>query len=381
MESTLQALAVPHLDDSLEGVIGALPVAIAILRGPELVHELATPSYCRLVGRDDLQGCGNHEVRPQLIAKAADHVYRTGKALVDHELAIAFDRDGDGRLTRGYFDTAIRPLFDADGFISGVTVVAIEITSQVEGRMAAEAKRAEAERRSRSKDEFLAIASHELRNPLMAILGWTRFLRTEVTSRTQTERSLERIELNAMTQARLIDDLLDTSRITAGKLRLEPRELDFGELVQGVLESSRPAIEGKALRLALARDRELPMIMGDGARLQQVVWNLVTNAVKFTQRGGRIALSLQHDNGTLVLSVADDGDGISPTMLETIFERFTQGDPSSARSQRGLGLGLWIARDIVELHGGTLRALSDGLGRGATFVMRLPSAARPESPS
>jgi signal transduction histidine kinase len=361
MTPSSDVLEARRIDEDLATALGTLPVALAILRGPELVHMIATPAYRRLVAHDDL-----------VIAKAVECVYRTGKAFVDHELAIVGAGDSGGSPHRRYFDIAVHPLIDVYGCIEGVTVVAFDVTAHVDRRLASDARCTEADQRDRAKDDFLAVASHELRNPLMAILGWTRFLRTEVTTNLQTERSLERIERNAITQSKLIDDLLDIPRITRGKLELEVRELELDELVAGVVESSRPAMADKALRVELTCDGELPRIAGDGPRLQQVVWNLITNAAKFTRRGGRIAIELRRDADDLVLCVADDGDGIPPEMLETIFERFKQVDSGSAGTRRGLGLGLWIARDIVALHGGTLRAYSDGPGRGAMFVMHLP---------
>ncbi len=359
------------IDVPLDDVLRGVPAAIAVLRGPRLMYAHANRAYCKLVGHESLDGVSNHDVRSCFIAGAADRVFTTGTAFVDHELPIVLDREGNGHRSRGYFDIAIEPLFGACGVV-GVSVFAVEITSHVDSRVFAEVKHAEAERRASAKDDFLALVSHELRNPLMAVLGWIRFLRAESLTAAQTGRALERIELAAMAQSKLVDDLLDVPRILGGRLHLELQPVHFAALVEGVLESSRPALADKALQLELAAADGDALVQGDEVRLQQVVWNLVTNAIKFTRRGGLVSVAITCIDDYLELSVADDGEGLSPGLLAEVFERFKQGDSPTARKSRGLGLGLWIARDIVELHGGSIRAASPGLDRGATFVVRLP---------
>lgn len=359
--------------DALAVIVDGLPVSIAVLRGPSLIHDFANRSYCRLVGHDDVVGCATRDLHPQFITEVIDRVYRTGEPFVDSELPLVLDRGGDGQLSKGYFDTLVQPLRDSDGVVDGVFVFALEITCHVEARIFAQVTCADAVRKNAARDEFVAIASHELRNPLMAILGWIRFLRAEPLSRRQSDRALERIELNAVAQSRLIDNLLDVPRIAGGKLVLELRELDLGELVQSVVDSTRPAVEAKGLQLQVVHDPVLPRTLVDEMRLQQVVWNLVTNAIKFTPRGGVIIVAVRCVDGGVELTVADNGLGIPPAFLHQVFERYKQADVSGVPSSRGLGLGLWIARDIVELHGGTICAHSEGAGRGATFVVRLPA--------
>jgi CheY-like chemotaxis protein/nitrogen-specific signal transduction histidine kinase len=272
---------------------------------------------------------------------------------------------------------------------------AIEITDQVIARQAAEAgrterarllaseqaARADAERSSQSKDEFLAIVSHELRNPLSAMLGWTRLLRGGTLSAEKRDRALETIERNAVNQAQLIEDLLDVSRIISGKLRLDVRLVSFVDVVQAAIESARPAIDAKQIRVKAVLDSEALSLMGDASRLQQVVWNLLSNATKFTPKGGSIQIVLKRIDSTLELAVIDSGKGIPPSFLPLVFDRFRQADPSTTRSQGGLGLGLSIAKNLVELHGGTIVVQSDGEGQGATFVVRLPVAPLRESPA
>lgn len=375
METAIESLArqPPRPPDALALIIDRLPVSIAVLRGPQMIYELANRAYCRLVGHQDVVGRANDDLQPQCITRTVERVYLTGEPFVDPELSLVLDRGGDGRLSRGFFDTVVQPLRDGAGAVAGVFVFALDVTCHVEARINAQVKHADAMRKNAMRDDFVAIASHELRNPLMAILGWTRMLRDKTVSPPHNERALERIELNAVAQSRLIDNLLDVSRIANGKLALELRELDFGQLVHSVLESTRPAVEGKGLQLEVIRDPALPRTLADEMRMQQVVWNLVTNAVKFTPQGGVIIVTVRRIEAEIELMVADNGVGIPTALLHQVFERYKQADVAASGAHRGLGLGLWIARDIVELHGGTISAHSEGAGCGATFVVRLPA--------
>jgi signal transduction histidine kinase len=233
----------------------------------------------------------------------------------------------------------------------------------------------ELEQASRTKDEFLATVSHELRTPLNAILGWTRMLRGGALSAEKRERALETVERNARAQTQLIDDLLDVSRIVSGKLRLDMRTVEPIRVVEAALDAVRPSAEAKSIQLQLALDPAAGPLHVDPDRLQQIVWNLLTNAVKFTPRGGRVQVVLRRVGSSVEIEVTDSGQGISPEFLPHVFERFRQADGSTSRSHGGLGLGLAIVRHLVELHGGAIRAESPGEGRGATFVVQLPIAA------
>jgi PAS domain S-box-containing protein len=235
--------------------------------------------------------------------------------------------------------------------------------------------RAEAERANYLKDEFLSTLSHELRTPLNSILLWTQRLQHEVDDHAQVERGLSAIERNTKIQAQLISDLLDVSAIVSGKLRLHIRPLDLAAMIKGALEGLSPAIEAKQLTLQTRFDVDAGLISGDGERLQQVVWNLVNNATKFTPSGGHIDVRLERVESHVEISVADDGQGIRPELLPYLFDRFRQGETKGNRSQGGLGLGLAIVKHLVEMHGGTVRALSAGLGQGAKFTVKLPIAA------
>ncbi|HEX4353764.1 MAG TPA: ATP-binding protein, partial [Polyangiales bacterium] len=393
-------------DSRLRLLFNEAPAAIAVLHGSDQIFELANPLYCQLVGRSNLVGRKGRAALPELVEQGVwnlfDHVFRTGEPFIGREFQAKLDRKGDGTLELGYFNLTIQPTRDLDGTVEGVMVFAIEITelvvarkAEANAREAAEAgraertkllaseraARAEAERSNEAKDEFLAMVSHELRNPLSAMLGWTRLLRTGTLAADKHARALETIERNAVNQSQLIDDLLDVSRIISGKLRLEVRIVNFVEIVRAALDSARPAIEAKQLRLKAVLDSEALSLMGDATRLQQIAWNLLSNATKFTPKGGSIQVVLKRVESMLELAVIDSGCGISPAFLPHVFDRFRQADASTTRSYGGLGLGLSIAKNLVEMHGGTISVQSDGIDKGATFVVRLPVAPLRETPT
>jgi signal transduction histidine kinase/ActR/RegA family two-component response regulator len=228
-----------------------------------------------------------------------------------------------------------------------------------------------AETASRARDEFLATVSHELRTPLTSIVGWIQLLQLERDETFLTE-GLETIDRNARAQSRLIEDILDFSRINAGKLHLNVRPLDLSDVIDAATDVVRPAADAKGVRIERVLDSEAGHVSGDTDRLQQVVWNLLSNAVKFTPRGGKVLIRLERINSHCELTVSDTGQGISPKFLPYVFDRFSQADSSSTRAHAGLGLGLGIVRHLVELHGGTVQAFSPGEGQGATFAVRLP---------
>ncbi|HEU4326822.1 MAG TPA: PAS domain-containing protein [Roseiflexaceae bacterium] len=235
-----------------------------------------------------------------------------------------------------------------------------------------QAARAEAEEANRLKDEFLATVSHELRTPLTAFLGYAELLQRRKRDEAYVARTVEKMVQSARAQAQLIDDLLDVSRIVSGKLRIELQPIDLVDVVQSALDTVRPAVEAKGLRLQITLDPEASRVLGDAGRLQQVVWNLLSNAVKFTPPGGRVAVELMSAGGSAELRVRDTGQGIPADFLPYVFDRFRQADSSSKRIVGGLGLGLAIVRHLVELHGGTVEVASDGPDQGATFTIRLP---------
>lgn len=229
-----------------------------------------------------------------------------------------------------------------------------------------------AEDASSLKDEFLATVSHELRTPLMAVLGWTHLLRTNNLDDAGKQRALETIERNARAQQQLIEDLLDVSRIISGKLRLDVRAVAPSTFIAAAVESVRPAADAKEINLKIIGDAEVSSISGDAGRLQQVVWNLLSNAIKFTPPGGQVELRCVRAGSNVEISIKDSGQGISADFLPYVFERFRQADMKTTRAHGGLGLGLAIVRQLVELHGGTVEVASEGEGKGATFVVKLP---------
>jgi PAS domain S-box-containing protein len=230
----------------------------------------------------------------------------------------------------------------------------------------------EAQEANRTKDEFLATVSHELRTPLTAVLGWARILRSGGIDEATAMRALETIERNARSQAQLVEDLLDVSRIITGKLRLDVRPVELKSVIDLAIEAIRPAAEAKGVRLQVVLDPAAGPISGDPDRLQQIIWNLLSNAVKFTPRDGRVQVRLERVHSHVELAVSDTGAGIEPKFLPFVFERFRQADGTSTRQYGGLGLGLAIVRHLVELHGGQVHAASPGENQGSTFTVELP---------
>jgi signal transduction histidine kinase/ActR/RegA family two-component response regulator len=235
-----------------------------------------------------------------------------------------------------------------------------------------------AEAADRAKDEFMTVLSHELRTPLSAVYGWARMLQSgEIRDATMTSRAVDAIVRNAQVQGQLIDDLLDLSRITSGMMRLDVRPVQVQAVLQGALDAVRPAADAKTIRIQTDLEADAGLVRGDPGRLQQVVWNLLMNAVKFTPSGGQVELGLRRIESQVEIVVADTGEGIAAEILPHVFERFRQADSSSTRTHGGLGLGLALVKHLVELHGGTVIARSAGKDSGATFIVTLP-AAQPE---
>jgi len=274
------------------------------------------------------------------------------------------------------------PLHDGHGRFAGFVGSCFDITT----RKAAEAEhelllareraaRSDAERATRLKDEFLSTLSHELRTPLNAILGWTHLLRETSPDPSELLRGLAVIERNAHLQTRIVEDLLDMSRIITGKMRLERRVVGLAAVVDSAIESLKPAFDAKGVLLSQSLDRATTVI-GDPARLQQVVWNLLSNALKFTPKGGLVDVRLAVVGSEAQLTVRDTGRGIQPQFLPHVFERFRQEDASTRRSQGGLGLGLALVKNITELHGGAVRVSSAGESKGSTFIVTLPEDQR-----
>ena len=293
-------------------------------------------------------------------------------------------RAKDGRLLN--LSLTVSPIRDDQGRIVGASKIARNITDRIQGqqerdrllvsekkaRREAEEARIQAEEANHLKDEFLAVVSHELRSPLSAITGWASLMRSGKLDGEETARAAETILRNAQLQTQLISDLLDVSAIVSGRLRLNIRPFTFGSVIKETLEVVRPAAQAKSIRLEFSMDPTVGPVAGDPDRLQQVCWNLLSNAVKFTPIGGAIQVRVLRTNSSVQVVVSDNGKGIPPHLLSPIFERFRQGDSSTTREHGGLGLGLAIVRHLVELHGGEVKARSEGPGKGAEFVVELP---------
>jgi PAS domain S-box-containing protein len=283
----------------------------------------------------------------------------------------------DGRLLD--VSLTVSPVHDSSGRVVGASKIARDVTEQnravAERERLLEAERvarADAERASRVKDEFVAMVSHELRTPLNAILGWTQLMTRARTDPAIISRGLDVVARNTRLQAQLISDLLDISRIVAGKLQLDTRSVDLRSIVGQAIETIEEEAHAKGVEIDQRLDEGASLVSGDTSRLQQIVWNLLSNAIKFTPRGGRVRVSLQFAGSHARIEVVDTGVGIRPDFLPHVFDRFHQADLSITRRFGGLGLGLSIVKHLVELHGGDVQAASAGEGKGATFTVTLP---------
>jgi PAS domain S-box-containing protein len=334
----------------------------------------------------DVIGRPLFEVYPGLVGRGVEAYYRDALAgevriLSErfHRFLLPITRNFHGAGFTEMAQTArIEPLRDGLVVIGTITLVE-DVTERVIAERelrnqiaASEQARRLAEEASQLKDEFLATLSHEIRTPLNAVIGWTRILRTQPSVRSRAH-ALEVIERNATSQMRLVEDLLDMARIISGKLRLKIEPVSLVDVTRAAVDVVAPGAAAKQLAIEAAIEDDLPPVSGDSERLQQVIWNLLSNAVKFTDAGGQIKLEIGRVGPNVRLSVRDSGQGISPDFLPYVFDRFRQADASASRRHGGLGLGLALVRQIVELHGGTVGADSRGVQQGATFWVTLPA--------
>ncbi len=337
------------------------------------------PAAERILGYSAQEAVGKHItliIPRDRWSEEDDVLARIGRGeRVDHFETVR--RAKDGRLLQ--ISLTVSPVRDATGRVVGASKVARDITdrklAEVEReRLLASEKQArkDAEDANRLKDDFLAVVSHELRSPLNAITGWASLLQTGRLTAEQAHRAVETIQRNAQMQNQMIADLLDVSRIVSGRLRLDIRPFRLIDVIEAAIEVVRPAAEAKGIRLQTFLDPAAGPVAGDPDRLQQVITNLLSNSIKFTPKGGRVQVQLHRVNSHVEILVTDTGEGIAPEVLPFIFERFRQGGTGSTREYGGLGLGLTIARHLAELHGGTVAAHSEGLGKGAQFTIHLP---------
>jgi PAS domain S-box-containing protein len=353
------------------------PTPIAILRGPGHVIELANPPCCAVWGRrhEDLIGRPLLDALPELRSQGfhglLDGVLATGQPYVGREAPAQLDRRGDGRLDTTWFNFVYAPLRDVEGRIDGVLVLAFDVTHETLARREMETLRAAAEQASRAKDEFLAMLSHELRNPLAPITTALELMRLR-DGEGIVERERAIIDRQVTHLTRLVDDLLDVSRVTRGTVALRRRPLELAQVVAKGIEMASPLLETRQHRLTMDVAAAGLPVHGDEHRLAQVVSNLVANAAKYTPPGGHVTVRAAREGGTVALRVRDDGLGIDAQLLPRVFDLFVQGPRGLDRAHGGLGLGLAIVRSLVELHGGSVEAASEGHGRGSEFTVRLP---------
>ncbi len=354
-------------DRRLAEVFRNAPVSIGFLRGPEHVFEFVNDEYRRLFFERDVLGKTVRDALPELkgqgIYELLDRVYQSGEAYFGRSLQMLL-RDPNGPVGERYFDFVYQPLSGTDGE-GGVAVVAFDVTELALARR-------EAESANRAKDTFLAMLGHELRNPLAPIVTTLHIMSLRGQGTMEQERAVITRQVDHM--VRLVDDLLDVSRVARGKIELRKEPVELADVVAKAIETAGPLIEERRHNLVLDIPATGLMIDADAGRLTQVVSNLLTNAAKYTQIAGTIRVNATRSDHDVVLRVIDNGVGIAPEMLPRVFEMFTQAEQSSARAQGGLGLGLTIARALAERHRGELSVESAGLGKGSTFILRVPAA-------
>jgi signal transduction histidine kinase/DNA-binding response OmpR family regulator len=353
----------------LTDVFEQAPAAIAIMRGPDHVFELANATYLSLVGHRDIVGKPVREALPELegqgVYELLDLVYETGEPHVGRALRLTVVTRPGAPPEEMFFDFVYKPMRDASGAVDGIAAVVFEVSELARARR-------DAESASRAKDEFLAMLGHELRNPLAPMMTALQLMRLRGDSSIERERVV--IERQTRHLVRLVDDLLDVSRIARGKIELRLERVDLADVVAKAIEMASPLLEEREHDLSIDVPRGIT-IDADPARLAQVIANLLTNAAKYTEKGGRIAIRAAAEACEAVLAVRDSGIGIAPDMLPRVFDMFTQERQALDRTQGGLGLGLTIVRNLTELHGGRVEAFSDGRNAGSEFVVRLPLTA------
>jgi PAS domain S-box-containing protein len=375
----LSSATLRWLDEHATGGIVTTDESLIVRTWNQWLESVTGASAESVIGKPLL------EAFPSIVERGLDRYYadalRGEVAIVAHTLHqyIFPDTRSNPRRGRMIQSGRIAPLQEEGQVIGTITIVE-DVTDRVANERelraqiaTADAARLNAEAASRSKDEFLATLSHEIRTPLNAVLGWTRILRLrEDVDPALVKRAVDVIERNAMAQLSLITDMLDMARIAAGKVRLEIAPIDLPSLTLAALDVVRPGADAKQVKLTTRFAPNLVPILGDADRLQQIIWNLLSNGVKFTEPGGSVTAAWDTDGTHVRLVVTDTGTGISPDFLPHVFERFRQAQGSSSRSHSGLGLGLALVKELAGLHGGTVSVESPGPGRGSTFTVSLP---------
>ncbi len=349
------------------------PVGLALLRGPQHIFDFVNPEYQAIVGGRELVGLSIREAFPEIAGQGfydlLDQCYLTGEPYAGRSVSVKLYNEAQ-QLEEHFFDFSYQPTRASNGAISGIAVIAFEVTALAQAQQ-------KAEQASRAKDEFFAMLGHELRNPLAPILTALHLMELSGGDSFARERAI--IERQARYLVRLIDDLLDVSRISRGDITLDIERLEIAAVVEMAVETVRPLLDQYAHTLSLDLPSERISVAGDSVRLSQILSNLLTNAARYTPAGGDIRVTARRRGGNVQIEVSDNGMGIAPAQLTTIFEMFVRVQQNSTQGKGGLGLGLAIANSLAVRHGGQLTAYSEGPGKGSRFVLSLPIAAAENS--
>jgi len=350
------------------------PGFMAMLRGKDHVFEMANPAYLQLIPGRDVIGKPVAEALPEAIEQGylalLDRVYESGQAFAAIGAEFTFQSEGEGEPLRRYLDFVYQPILDSDGNVTGIFIEGSDTTE----RFRAERALRDANQR---KDEFLAMLAHELRNPLAPIRNAAHILSRKLFNDRSAQPPIEMVQRQVTHLTRLVDDLLDVSRISQGRIDLQRADLPLSEALEQALETVSPMARDKHQRISLVSSFETLWVNADRARLVQMLVNVLANAVKYTHNGGNIRVEVRSEGDKVAVEVADDGAGISADLLPLVFDLFVQADRTLDRAQGGLGIGLSVVKKLVEMHDGEVTAESPGLGRGATFTIRLPRGQPP----
>jgi PAS domain S-box-containing protein len=371
-ETTAHVLAERHRieeNERLRTLFEQAPSFIAVLRGPTHVFELTNRSYMQLIGHRNLIGKPAREAVPEVEGQGffelLDKVYRTGEAFIGNGVPIKLQRQPGSALEERFIDLIYQPIRDANGVVIGIFAEGSDVTE----RMRAVNELRASDRR---KDEFLAMLAHELRNPLAPISAAAELIKRQRLDPEKLQRTSEIISRQTEHMTELVNDLLDVSRVTRGLITLDKEAVDLNAIANSAVEQVRGLIEARRHRLTIQSSGESAHAYADRTRLVQVIANLLNNAAKFTPPGGELQLFVSAHGSEAEVSVRDNGIGIEPDVLPYVFDLFTQAERTPDRSQGGLGLGLALVKNLVQLHGGTATAKSDGAGKGCEFTIRLP---------
>ncbi|HEY3319845.1 MAG TPA: PAS domain S-box protein [Planctomycetota bacterium] len=371
--------ALRQSESRLTEIIQRAPSFMAVMRGPDHIFELANNHYYEVVGRHDILGKKLVEALPEIAGtpypQILDRVRQTGEPFIANDVSVMLARGAGGAMEEAWLDFVIQPLREPDGTIQRIFAHGVDLTERKLAEQALRRTADELAAASRRKDEFLAVVSHELRTPLTPILGWTQILRNTKADEKLLERGLDTINRNVRAQIRLVEDLLDVSRIVSGKVQIQLAPVGLAQVIEGAMEAVRTMAEGKQIHMKFVMEESVGPVLGDADRLQQIVWNLLSNAIKFNHDGGKVEIRLRRVGCEAELRVTDTGEGIDPAFVPNMFKRFSQSDSTYTRRHGGLGLGLSIVHELVLLHGGNVSVESKGRGEGSTFVVRLPATA------